>query len=244
MNRVRVSVVIPTYNEEQSIGKLLEQLLTVPDLEIIVVDGGSDDHTVEICRGFPVTVIKAEKGRGSQLNAGVKKAGGDVLFFVHADSRIEARVFEDIGQAIKENYHWGCCTLMFDENTRFFRAVAAGSNLRARLFSICFGDQGIFCRRSFFLEQGGFPEIPLMEDLSLSMRLRCFYRAKVLEGRIVSSVRRFKKGGPLKTLFLMQKLKFLFFLGVPPERLAEIYRTGGTNCGSGSNFDEQGSCSR
>lgn len=221
---VKISVLIPTYNEEKNIGRLLERLVDQPEIEIIVCDGGSSDRTAEICASYPVKFIRSPKGRGPQLNAGAKVATGEILFFLHADSLVEPSVFPEIRQAVAENFLWGCCSLFFDDQSLFFRAVAFGSRLRARIFSICFGDQGIFCQRQFFLEQGGFPPIPLMEDLALSRKLRRISRAKVLTSPIVTSSRRFKEGGCLRTLLLMQKLKLLYYLGVAPERLALMYQ--------------------
>lgn len=221
---VIISVLIPTYNEEQNIGPLLERLVKQPGTEIIVCDGGSTDRTAEICAAYPVKFIRGPRGRGLQLNAGAEVATGEILFFLHADSLVDPGVFPEIRQAVANNYLWGCCTLHFDDRSLFFRAVAFGSRLRAKIFSLCFGDQGIFCQRRFFWEQGGFPPIPLMEDLALSRKLRRRLRARVLSSPIITSSRRFKEGGCLRTLLLMQKLKLLYYLGVSPERLAFMYQ--------------------
>ena len=220
----KISVLIPTYNEEKNIGRLLETLVHQPETEIMICDGGSRDRTEEICAAYPVKFIRSPKGRGRQLNAGAKLATGEILFFLHADSQVDPNVFDQIRQAVMDGHWWGCCTLHFDDRSLFFRAVAFGSRLRARVFSLCFGDQGIFCHRRFFWEEGGFPAIPLMEDLALSHKLRRKMRARVLPAPIITSARRFKEGGCLRTLLLMQKLKLLYYLGVSPERLADMYQ--------------------
>jgi rSAM/selenodomain-associated transferase 2 len=206
---------------------MLETLLAVFPLEQIVVsDGNSRDGTAELCARNPVTVVQSAPGRGRQLNAGAAAATGDVYFFLHADTVPEGRVRADIGRAVAEGHSWGCCTVAFDDDAPFFRAVGAASNRRSRQRSMCFGDQGIFCTAELFRKVGGFPDIPLMEDVELSRRLRWHERAFVVQGRIVTSARRFHEGGPVRTLLAMQGLKALYAVGVAPQRLARLYGTG------------------
>ena len=221
-----ISVIIPTYNEEQIIGQLLTSLISVPSLEIIVSDGGSQDATRSICEGFAIQFISGLLGRGTQQNAGARRATGDILCFLHADSKLENRVFEEIQQTVEQGREWGCCTLSFDAKGLFFKYLAWISNLRAKYFSVCFGDQGIFCTAELFLAVGGFRQYPLMEDLDLSKRLRKVSRANVIHGKIVTSARRFTQGGSWRTLIKMQVLQLLFHLGVNPDKLASIYRRG------------------
>lgn len=222
--RPGISVVIPTLNEEEHIGPLLKQLSAYPELELIITDGGSRDHTLELCQAFPVRVVQTAPGRGAQLNAGARLASAAIVFFLHADSGIEAQVFNDIRQAISQGYDWGCCQLRFDRSTGFYRMVAGNSNRRARYFSTCFGDQGIFCRREFFERVGGFPEIPFLEDMVFSQHARKYSRARIVPARITTSSRRFVRGGPWRTLFKMQLIQLLFRLGVKPERLIVLYK--------------------
>ena len=221
-----ISVIIPTYNEEKVIGQLLTSLIRVPSLEIIVSDGGSQDATRKICEGFAIKFISGSLGRGAQQNAGARRASGDILCFLHADSRLENRVFDEIRRTVEQGREWGCCTLSFDAKGLFFKYLAWISNLRAKVFSVCFGDQGIFCTAELFLTIGGFLQYPLMEDLDLSKRLRKVSRAKVIRGKIVTSARRFTQGGPWRTLLRMQVLQLLFHLGANPDKLASIYRRG------------------
>lgn len=218
-----ISIIIPTLNEEEHIGSLLQQLITVAGIEIIISDGQSRDSTAEICRQFPVKIVKSEPGRGQQLNAGAREARGNILFFIHADCRVDYQVFIEIRKAIAD-HPWGCCTLQFDNPSYFYRIIAAFSNLRSRYLSSCYGDQGIFCNKGLFNEIGQFPATVFLEDIGLSHNLRRFYRAYIVKGRVISSTRRFKKGGIVKTLLKMQLVKLLFMLGMPPEQILEWYR--------------------
>lgn len=221
-----ISVIIPTYNEEKVIGQLLTSLISVSSLEIIVSDGGSQDSTRGICEGFKVKFISGSLGRGAQQNAGARMAAGDILCFLHADSVLDTSVFSTIQRTVEQGGEWGCCTLSFDAYSLFFTYIAWISTIRAKVLSICFGDQGIFCSTDLFWSVGGFPLYPLMEDLDLSKRLRKISRAKVISGRIMTSARRFTLNGPWRTLLKMQFLQLLFHLGVNPNKLAIIYRRG------------------
>lgn len=218
-----ISIIIPIYNEEKNIAALLDKLSALKNIEIIISDGGSTDKTQEVCALYPVQLVSGDKGRGQQLNLGAKHAHGKILFFLHADSLPEKRAFQDMINALEKNHKWGCCIISFDADSLFYRFLTINSRLRARLFSSCYGDQGIFCEREFFLENGGFPDIPLMEDVVFSHKLRRLSPAKVLPAKIITSARRFQNGHPLRTFLLIQKIKLLFLLGISPERLAVIY---------------------
>lgn len=222
----KISVIIPTYNEEKVITQLLTVLTCDPSLEIIVCDGGSQDATRLICESFPVKFIGTSLGRGTQQNAGASLAKSNILVFLHADSLLEEQVFSDIRSAVELGKLWGCCTMRFDNDKIFFKCLAWASNQRAKVFSVCFGDQGIFCTKEFFLAEGGFPYCEIMEDLSLSKQLRRVSRAEVISGKIVTSARRFTERGPWKTLFKIQVLKLLFSIGVSTDKLAFMYRRG------------------
>lgn len=233
MNKV-VSIIIPTYNEEKNIAILLEQLAKVQadsqspfDIEIILVDGGSTDATTQICSEFPVQILHGSPGRGNQMNIGAHGAKGDALLFLHADSQFEFLDIQEILHSIDRGRPWGCCTMRFDENTSFFKMVAWGSHKRAQIFGTCYGDQGIFCTRKLFLEVGGYLDVPIMEDVLISHRLKSYYRPVILPTVVITSTRRFKQGGPLRVLFKMQVLKLLFTLGLPLKIISQIYNQGG-----------------
>ncbi|MHB1125849.1 MAG: TIGR04283 family arsenosugar biosynthesis glycosyltransferase [Bacillota bacterium] len=222
----KISVIIPTLNEETSIASLLSRLIGITGIEIIVSDGGSTDRTAEQCRAMGVIFLPGPPGRGRQLNVAVRHASGDALFFLHADSIVEENVFNDIRQALHSGDGWGCCSLYFNEQSFFFRLLGAASRWRARIFSSCYGDQGIYCSRGLFNQIGGFPEIPFLEDLAFSHHLRRMHKARMLPGKIITSTRRFRQYGLWKTLLKMQVVKTLFSLGVPPARLLEFYQAG------------------
>ncbi|MEN6326746.1 MAG: TIGR04283 family arsenosugar biosynthesis glycosyltransferase [Syntrophomonas sp.] len=221
-----VSIIIPALNEENFIESLLQNLLAIPNTEIIVSDGGSSDNTGAICAGYPVKFISSSRGRGPQLNAGAAAAAGEILFFVHADSVIEPQLINEIRQAVKAGHHWGCCSLAFDNTALIFRIIAGLSNLRALLFSSCYGDQGIYCDRALFYKVGPYPPAVFLEDMALSDRLRRSSRARVLKGRIGSSSRRFTRHGVWRTIVKMQAIKIMYRLGGKPESLVKWYHPG------------------
>lgn len=227
MDKTLISVIIPTLNEQERLTGLIISLLSEPDLEIIISDGGSQDQTLEICRMYPVKFINAARGRGSQLNAGADTAGGDILLFLHADSEIDAGVFEQLRNINPKCLKWGCCKMHFSADSLFYRVVAWGSNFRARCFNSCYGDQGIFCTRELFFKVGGYPDIPLFEDLALSHKLRRYSRAFILPAGVKTSSRRFEDQGPMRTLFKMQIMKLLYYLGFSPRQLTVWYEAGG-----------------
>jgi len=221
-----VSVIIPTLNEEESIESLLQNLLAIPNIEVIVSDGGSSDDTLAICSRYPVIMVESRPGRGFQLNAGAASASGDILFFVHADSAIEPSLINEMCQAVNARQQWGCCTLSFDNEAFIFRLIAWQSNLRSRLYSSCYGDQGIFCSRRLFDEAGQYPTTVFLEDIALSDILRRKSRACILKGTITTSSRRFRRYGVFRTIIKMQMVKVMYRLGIKPESLIEWYHSG------------------
>ncbi|MCT4566661.1 MAG: TIGR04283 family arsenosugar biosynthesis glycosyltransferase [Maledivibacter sp.] len=220
-----ISIIVPVLNEEKNIEKLLIHLDSLEgEKEVIVVDGGSCDKTVDIASKY-TKVIHSKRGRANQMNDGAKVAMGDILWFVHSDSKLHNRSLKSIEEAIQNNCIGGGFSLYFyDYNTLFMGFVAITSNLRARFLGLIFGDQGIFVRRDIFLKLGGYPDIDLMEDWELSKKLYKSGRVMILKTPIGTSARRFKGGGQLKTLLLMHKIKILYLLGVSPQRLKDIYR--------------------
>lgn len=173
-----ISLIVPVLNEEKAIEALLAHLETLSgEKEIIVVDGGSADRTIEMIelaaeRVSVAAVIEGPRGRGPQCDAGAARASGDTLLFVHADSRLEQDALARVERAVARGAAWGCFRLRFDDAHWAARAVAWASNLRARWRGVVFGDQGIFMTRELFGEVGGFPALPLMEDYQLSLNLK------------------------------------------------------------------------
>jgi rSAM/selenodomain-associated transferase 2 len=187
---------------------------------VIVVDGGSDDGTAQRAQALADRVLEAPRGRALQMNAGARAAGGDVLVFLHADTRLPESAEADIFSAL-ENRLWGRFDVKIEGAHPLLPVVAAAMNLRSRLTGIATGDQAIFARRSAF---GGFPEIPLMEDVAFSNAMRRAGPPACLRSRVVTSGRRWESRGVLRTILLMWRLRWMYFCGGSPERLARIYR--------------------
>ena len=220
-----ISIIVPVLNEEKSIENTLRQLYSLNgQKEIIVVDGGSSDNTVQIASKLS-TVIQSEKGRANQMNKGAKAASGDTLWFVHSDSKVSKDSLKGIEQAVSQGYTCGGFSLYFyDYDTRFMKFISKTSNWRAKYLGLYFGDQGIFVKKDIFDSLDGYKEMELMEDWELSKRLHKTEKMKMLDIKIGTSARRFKTGGQLRTMLLMQKIKILYVLGISPSKLNQMYR--------------------
>ncbi|NEU06292.1 MULTISPECIES: TIGR04283 family arsenosugar biosynthesis glycosyltransferase [Clostridium] len=220
-----ISVIIPTLNEEKNIEKLLIKLNNINyPKEILIVDGGSNDKTALIASKYG-KVLTSPRGRCNQLNFGAKNAKGDILWFLHCDSIIDDYSFNHIERTIKENFIGGCFSLYFyDFKTIFLKYISYTSNLRAKYLKLIFGDQGLFIRKDVFFKLEGFKKMPIMEDWEFSTRLKREGKTKVLKTPIGTSARRFINGGQFKTHILMHKIKILYLLGTPPDKLSKIYK--------------------
>jgi rSAM/selenodomain-associated transferase 2 len=217
----RLSVVVPALNEAAGIRAALEALapLRARGHEVIVVDGGSGDGTAELAAGLCDRLLDAAPGRALQMNAGAREARGFALLFLHADTRLPPKGDEAILFALK-TYSWGRFDVSIAGRHPVLRLVACAMNLRSRLTGIATGDQAIFVRREAF---GGFPEIPLMEDIAFCKAMRRRGPPACLRERVLTSARRWESRGVWRTIFLMWRLRLLFFLGARPERLARLY---------------------
>ncbi|MDR1732308.1 MAG: TIGR04283 family arsenosugar biosynthesis glycosyltransferase [Synergistaceae bacterium] len=224
-----ISVIVPVLNEREAIPALMERLKDFAGTcEIIFVDGGSGDGTPDILRENSFTVLNSpEKGRALQMNFGVNASRGDVLWFVHGDSLPPADAPGQIHEILSRGFRAGCFPIRFNSSSPVMTLCGWLSNLRVRLRSIAFGDQGIFIERAFFEKLGGFAPVPLMEDYRLSQDIiAAGQKIGLAKSYIVTSERRFLEGGRLRTLLKMQKLQYLYRKGVSPEILAGLYRTG------------------
>ena len=219
-----VSIIVPVYNEENNIEGIIRTLESLEgDKEIIVVDGESLDNTFEEA-SKAAHAIRVKKGRANQMNQGAAAAQGNILWFVHADSKIEKDSLRHIEEAISEGYVGGGFSIYFyDYDTKFMRYISSTSNRRSILTGLFYGDQGIFVERKTFFKVGGFPDMELMEDFKFSRIIRKAGSMKLLKIGIGTSARRYKNGGQLRTHLMMHTIRILYFLGVSTRRLNKIY---------------------
>lgn len=223
----RISVIIPALNEAASLPHTLEALqgLRHRGHEVILVDGGSSDATVGVSRPLVDTVLQAARGRAVQMRAGADAANGAVLWFLHADTRAPEQADRLIGKALQDaSTHWGRFDVQLSKHRASLRLVAALMNARSRLSGIATGDQGIFVRRTLYEDVGGYPPLPLMEDIALSRTLRRHSRPAAIRQRLRSSPRRWERHGVIRTILLMWSLRLAYFAGVAPGRLARFYQ--------------------
>ena len=220
-----ISIVIPTLNEAENLAATLASTESSVDLEIIVVDGGSSDETLELAKSFGVRLLTTAAGRARQVNAGGLAARGDVLFVLHGDTLLpqgfERYIIDIMG---KSGVVAGAFTLGIDGSEFGFRIIEMLANFRSRVLQMPYGDQGIFLRRQVFRALGGFPDMVLMEDFVLMQRLRKMGRVVIGPVAVKTSARRWRKLGILKTTLINQAVLLAYFLGSNPERLARWYR--------------------
>jgi rSAM/selenodomain-associated transferase 2 len=222
----RLSVIVPALNEEKILRRTLASLVLSSEEELIVVDGGSTDGTVRIATEFTDKVFVAGRGRARQMNHGAGKAVGDLLLFLHADCVPPKGGFTLIRRALSEKgVSAGAFDLAIEHRGLRFRAIELGANLRSRLTSIAYGDQGMFMTREVFERSGGFADIPLMEDVELSARLRKMGRIAFVRPPIRTLPRRWLAEGALYATLRDWSLAFSYaVLKTPPARLAKFYR--------------------
>lgn len=223
---MRLAIVIPALNEAANLSRLLPDLARgCPGADIVVVDGGSGDDTAAVVARLPgPRLLESARGRAVQMNHGARAAGGDTLLFLHADSRLPDGAARAIEQALAEpGVVGGRFDVRFDNERPLYRIIAWFMNTRSRASGICTGDQAIFVRRADFEAVGGYPDIPLMEDIELSRRLKRRGRLRALRLRVTTSARKWEREGPLRTMGLMWALRFLHFCGVAPARLHRWY---------------------
>jgi rSAM/selenodomain-associated transferase 2 len=218
-----ISVIIPTLNEAQNIRATLDRLHHPAFSEILAVEGGSRDGTAALA--VPIAkVLRAPTGRARQMNTGAATASGDVLLFLHADTLLPQTAADDITAALADSrVAGGHFDARITPDRGLLWLVGRMMSWRARLTGIATGDQAIFVRRKVFEAIGGFPDIPLMEDIAFSRRLKRAGRVTALRSCVVTSGRRWEQHGVGRTILLMWWLRLLFFLGVSPDRLKRLY---------------------
>ena len=220
---MQLSIIIPTLDEAECVVALLQQLqqLRTRGHEVILVDGGSRDATVALAKPLVDKLLVAPAGRARQMNAGAGAADGQVLWFVHADSIIpdkaDVLILKSAGQL------WGRFNVHMSGDRLLLRVVERLMNLRSRITGIATGDQGIFVSRALFKRIGGYTDLPLMEDIDLSKRLKREQRPVCLQNTLTTSSRRWEQKGIVRTIVMMWYLRLAWFLGVPATRLASRY---------------------
>ncbi len=226
-----LSVIIPTLNEEQALGKTLADLSSAHTLEIIIVDGGSTDRTLAIAHTFcahtpTAQLVRAPTGRARQMNEGAKASRGDILLFLHADTQVVEEAPRIIESALANPaVVGGRFDVRFATRSGWGRIISTLMNWRSRTSGIATGDQAIFVRRHIFERLGGFADVPLMEDIDFSRRLKRAGSTVALRQTVTTSFRRWEQQGPLHTILLMWTLRFLYWAGVNPHQLARFYQT-------------------
>jgi rSAM/selenodomain-associated transferase 2 len=221
-----ISVIIPTLNEEQTIEHTLNRLHDPAFSEILVVDGGSDDQTLaRVATAAPnARILSAPTGRARQMNSGAAASKADVLLFLHADTLLPMTAADDVTTTLHDpRTIGGRFDVRFDRDSGWYWLICRMMNWRSRLTGIVTGDQALFVRRPVFEAVGGFPDIPVMEDIVFSKQLKRVGRIAALKSCVITSSRRWARQGTIRTIVLMWGLRFLFFLGVAPARLKLWY---------------------
>lgn len=220
-----ISIVMPVLDESAGIATALSALqpLRAAGAEVIVVDGGSHDDTVALATPLADRVIAAPRGRASQMNAGAAVASGEVLLFLHADTMLPEEALTLIAEALRHGAEWGRFDVRIEGDSMWLPLVAALMNRRSRLTGIATGDQAMFVARAAFDAAGGFPDIPLMEDIALSRRLLKRSCPACLAARVTTSGRRWERHGVWHTILTMWWLRLRYFLGADPAQLARTY---------------------
>jgi rSAM/selenodomain-associated transferase 2 len=221
-----LSIIVPVLNERPTLVAALARLAPLRErgAEVIVIDGGSTDASAEAARQHADRVLTAPRGRGAQMNAGARAATGDVLLFLHADTRLPPQADTLIHDGLaRTDRRWGRFDVAIEGRSPLLPLVAALMNLRSRLTGIATGDQAMFVRRVAFAQAGGFPDIALMEDIALSRQLKRISRPLRLSARVLTSGRRWDERGAVRTVFMMWRLRLAYFLGADPGALARRY---------------------
>ena len=220
-----ISIIIPTLNEEKRI-PFLKQLLPQA-AEVIVVDGGSSDRTVQIATELGLSVLHGGNGRGAQLNAGAAVAQSSTLLFLHIDTRLPKEFPKLIKDCLQQHDTvMGAFSLGIESESVILEMICLGANLRSRLLQLPYGDQSLFIHKTDFESLGGFPEIPIMEDYIFVQRAKRKGKVRTLPQTVTTSARRWQNLGPVKTTVINQLIILGYRLGISPEKLASFYRRG------------------
>lgn len=218
------SIIIPIYNEEKILLNGAHYFKNISQYaELIFVDGGSRDRGIEIAKPYG-KVLSCPKGRAIQMNHGAKHATHEILFFLHADNKIGPNTLLKIENKLNnEKAVGGCLTQRIDKEGLIYRIIEAQGNIRARLSKIFYGDQGIFVRKDIFFKLSGFPQVPIMEDVLFSKKLKKIGKTVVLPDKIIVSARRWERKGIIKTTLRYNLINLAFKIGVPSQKISLLY---------------------
>lgn len=222
-----LSVIVPVWMEAAGVADALRALqpIRTKGHEVVVVDAGSSDRSVELARPLCDRIVVAEQGRGAQMNAGAASARGDLLLFLHADTQLPEDALDQLAGFVHSRRAWGRFNVRLSGDRPLFRIIGWFMNQRSRLTGICTGDQAMFVRRSTFEALGGFQPIPLMEDIEFSRRLCLVSRPFCINQPVVTDSRRWQIDGAWRTILLMWQLRWRYWRGESPESLAQTYRS-------------------
>ena len=220
----RITIIIPTLNEANAVRETITRLPKSEQVEIVVVDGGSSDGTAELARKLGVRVLSTAPSKAEQMNAGAAEARGEVLLFLHADTRLPVKFEEKVlTAAARQGFCSGAFSLSIDSEDWGLRIIERVANWRTRFFKMPYGDQALFVSRKLFHEIGGFADYPIMEDFDLIRRLKKKGTITILPESVKTSPRRWQNFGVFKTWLLNQIIIGAYFIGIPPQRLAFWY---------------------
>ncbi len=219
-----ISVIIPILNEAKILDETLSRLQ--PELanhELIIVDGGSTDESVNIAEKYG-RVVASQRGRARQLNAGASAATADILLFLHADVWLEPGALDAVETTLSSGYVGGGFLQKIDRKNILYRLIEVTADMRGKYLKVFYGDSGIFVRRDIFQRIGGFPDVPIMEELGFSKQLRRLGKTRMVKPHIHISARRWEANGIIRTTLKNWYITALYYCGFSLERLARIYQ--------------------
>lgn len=222
---MKTLIIVPVLNESAVLSRQLNKLdvLRAMGARVLLVDGGSNDRTVQLAREAGFDVLESVRGRARQMNAGAHAAQSDLLVFLHVDTHLPHGALYEIENHLNGKMGWGRFDVRIVGRSPWLRVISFCMNWRSRLTGIATGDQAFFMTRELFERAGGFPEQPLMEDIEMSKRLNRFSPPICLADRVETSGRRWDQNGAWKTILLMWRLRWAYWRGVPASELAHIY---------------------
>ncbi len=222
----KLSIIIPVLNEEQLLARNQEMFASLlrGGHEILVVDGGSQDNSIQTARELGCRVFPTRASRGHQLHYGAERSRHELLLFLHADTLLPLHAMEIVVQALsKSNRHWGRFNIRLSNPKLVFRVIAWFMNTRSCLTGIVTGDHAMFIRRECYFNCGGYSDIPIMEDIEFCLRLKRIASPVCLPDKVITSSRKWEQKGLFNTILTMWKLRLMFFFGIPPEKLVRRY---------------------